>query len=261
MFALERFRIIKSFLAEKGQVEVHALKELLHVSEVTIRRDLEKLEENGFLVRTHGGAVLLEKPERSIEAPAALKQGRESAQEIGQLASHLVHDGESLLILGSPLTRACAVALSEHRDLTVLTNDLEVARQVAQQNANRVVLIGGDLESDELAVYGTLAQDDLQRFSVDKMFVEPDGIGADFELSASTQQKAALIRSGRERSREFIILAPAERFFRNAFFRFGSLRQGDTLISDHTLNDEAKQRIFTANLRLFTSIDIFEGKV
>jgi DeoR/GlpR family transcriptional regulator of sugar metabolism len=143
--------------------------------------------------------------------------------------------------------------------VTVLTNDLVVARDVAVQPDNRVVLLGGDLDPAEMAVYGALALDDLQRFHVDRLFAELDGFGDGLELSCATQQKAALIRAGREHAREFVMLCLAERFFRNAFFRFGTASPGDTVVTDRTLADEAKRKLFGANLRLFTALDVFEG--
>lgn len=280
MFALERMRVIKRYLSEHRQAEVHALSDLLDVSEVTIRRDLEKLEEDGFLVRTHGGALLVE-DEASVgdeddasvgdeanlaeasgkpqgEAPAA-SEGALLDDEVGRNAARLVSGGDTVMIVGGRLTRALARALTAKSGVTVLTNDLVVARELASRSGNRVTLLGGDLDPKDLAVYGALTQDDLQRFHVDRLFAELDGFGDGMELSSSTQQKAALIREGRERAREFVMLCPADRFYRNAFFRFGAARSGDTIVTDRTLGSDAKRRLFDADLRLFTALDVFEG--
>lgn len=267
MFALERIRVIRNYLEEHRQAEVHALSSLLGVSEVTVRRDLEKLEEDGFLVRTHGGALLVEDDGGADPDPlsAVRQEGADAlklavlADEVGRNAARLVSDGDTVMIAGGFLTRSLARSLSEKRGVTVLTNDLVVAREIAAQPDKRVVLLGGELDPSELAVYGALALDDLQRFHVDRLFAELDGFGEGLELSAATQQKAALIREGRERTRDFVMLCLAERFFRNAFFRFGVASGGDTVVSDRTLADEAKRRLFDANLRLFTALDVFEG--
>ncbi len=260
MFALERIRLIRKYLEEHHQAEVHALSGLLAVSEVTIRRDLEKLEHDGFLVRTHGGAILSEDQDYSEE------QGESDAStvlvdEVGRLAARLIADGDTVMLSGGRLPRSLARSLAVRSGLTVLTNDILVAREIATQAENRVVLLGGDLDPDELSVYGALALDDLQHFHVDRLFAELDGFGDGLELSASTQQKAALIREARLRARQFVILCLAESFSRNAFFRFGSVSPADTVVTDRTLSDEAKMRLFRANVRLFTSVDVFEGTV
>lgn len=264
MFALERMRVIRRYLAEHRQAEVHALSDLLDVSEVTIRRDLEKLEEDGFLVRTHGGALLVEDKDPGTPAWKEEPQGAPAeelllADEIGRNAGRLVSAGSAVMIVGGRLTRALAKALAEKKGVTVLTNDLVIAQEIATQTENRVTLLGGDLEPQELAVYGALTQEDLQRFHVDLLFAELDGFGDGMELSSTTQQKAALIREGRSCAREFVMLCRADRFYRNAFFRFGAARSGDTVVTDRTLEEETKRRLFDANLRLFTALDVFEG--
>lgn len=261
MFALERIRVIRNYLSENRQAEVHALSALLGVSEVTVRRDFEKLEGDGFLVRTHGGALLVERSPSSAPSfpPEPVGEDALLASEAGCHAARLVSDGDTVMVTGGPIARELARSLSSHGGLTVLTNDLEVARIVSSQEGNRAVLLGGDLDPREQAVYGALALDDLQRFHVDRLFAELDGFGEGFELSAATQQKAALIREARARAREFVMLCPSSRFSRNAFFRFGTAAGGDTIVTDCTIDDEAKRRLFEANLRLFTSQGAFEG--
>lgn len=261
MFALERIRLIRKYLEEHRQAEVHALSGLLAVSEVTIRRDLEKLEHDGFLVRTHGGAVLSEAQDDLMETPGEVEATTALVDEVGRLAARLVMDGDTVMLSGGRLPRALSRSLMDRSGVTVLTNDILIAREIASQEGNRAVLLGGDLDPDELAVYGALALDDLQHFHVDRLFAELDGFGDGLELSASTQQKAALIREARQRTREFIILCLAESFSRNAFFRFGSVSPADTVVTDRTLSDEAKRRLFRANVRLFTAVDVFEGTV
>jgi len=145
--------------------------------------------------------------------------------------------------------------------VTVLTNDLVIAREVACQKANRAVLLGGEIDGDDLAAYGPLAQDDLQRFHVDRLFAVVDGFGDALELSASTQQRAALIREARLRSREFVILCSSGRFERNAFYRFGAAAQGDTVVTDRDVAAETKQLLFRSNVRVFTALDVVEGTV
>lgn len=266
MFALERIRVIRKYLEERRQVEVHALSELLDVSEVTIRRDLEKMEKDGFLIRTHGGAVITESAADYSEVPDSEDKDEQErflalTQEIASSAARLVADGDTIMLFAGVLCRALALKLNTKASLTVLTNDLEIARHFSSDQDKRLVLLGGDLNPDELAVYGTLAMDDLQRFHVDRLFAEVDGFGENFELSVNTQNKAMLIREGRKRAQEFIILCSAAGFEKNAFYSFGSAKTGDMIVTDRTVSDAVKKRFFNSNVRLYTAVDIFEGAV
>lgn len=289
MFALERIRLIKNYLEERKQVEVNSLSTLLNVSEVTIRRDLEKLEKDGVLIRTHGGAVPVDRGDvvdglehtgadsdsdqayrlfQELAEPLA-EAGRQASgdpalecqRDIGQTAAHLVMDGEAVMILSGPLCRALARALRNRKRLTVLTNDLIVAADLARTGRNRIVVLGGDLNGDDLAIYGAVAADDIRRFQVEKLFAQVDGFGRTFELSVRTQEQALLIREGRSRANEFVVLCEGAAFGKDAFFSFGSAKSGDTIVTDRSLLDADKQRVFDANLRLFTAVDIYEGAV
>ncbi|HRU29410.1 MAG TPA: DeoR/GlpR family DNA-binding transcription regulator [Treponema sp.] len=257
MFALERHRVIRNYLLEHKQVDVRTLTELLSVSEVTIRRDLEKLEEDHFLVRTHGGALLFE----AIREPQTIGISNNALEaiDIGRTAVRLIQPGDTILILSGNHCMAMVQAIQSITPLVVLTNDLSIAMELGNHKNKQIVLLGGDLSSKESAVYGALTLDDMKRFHVNKMFVTIDGFSEHFELSVSSQEKALLIREARNNAEELIILCSADNFNRHAFYSFGTAKSGDTIITDRKISDSLKQQLFEANLRLFTTVDIYEG--
>ncbi|WP_304226576.1 DeoR/GlpR family DNA-binding transcription regulator [Gracilinema caldarium] len=257
MFALERHRLIRNYLLEHKQVDVRTLTELFAVSEVTIRRDLEKLEEDRFLVRTHGGAILVETPKETQYKPA-LQQSL-TTLEIGQTAARLIQPSDTILLLSGIQCDAIVQAVQQITPLVVLTNDLSIAMELGKQKNKQVVLLGGELSQNETAVYGALTLDDMQRFHVNKMFVTVDGFSDRLELSVSSQEKALLIREARNNAEKLIILCSADQFGRHAFYSFGTAQSGDTVITDRTISDNMKQKLFEANLCLFTTVDIYEG--
>lgn len=257
MFALERHRVIRNYLLEHKQVDVRTLTELLSVSEVTIRRDLEKLEEDHFLVRTHGGALLIDQhsePQLNTNKDKSIE-----AIDIGRTASRLIQPGDTILLLSGMHCLAMVQTLKEISPLIVLTNDLSIAIELGNHKNKQVVLLGGDLSLKEMAVYGALTLDDMKRFHVNKMFVTIDGFSEQFELSVASQEKALLIREARHNTKELIILCSAEHFNHPAFYSFGTAKSGDTIITDRKIPDSVKQQLFEANLRLFITIDIYEG--
>lgn len=259
MFALERIRIIKTYLLENRQVEVHALSAMLGVSEVTIRRDLEKLESEGFLTRTHGGAVLRTFAFPEVEGGEADED--ESAREIAGLALNLVEDGDVLMLSGGSVCESLARRLRERGRLTVLTNNMDIGIEISAQPANRVVLLGGDVADDGKSLYGSLAVANLRRFHVNRLFVEIDAIASDLSVCVESHEKAELIEAAMDSAQEKILLCRSENFDKTAFFKLGAMSMADKLITNPDISDDFKQRIFTRNIQLHTALNLFEGKV
>lgn len=260
MFASERIKIIKSYIRENKRLDVHSISGLLDVSEVTIRRDLEKLESEGFLTRVHGGAILSEEEDGLKTAlPPGEDREREDREEIARIASLMIGDGDVVLILNGPTSFHLARRLAERGNLTVLTNDIAVALEVGSQTSNKSVLVGGNLDMEHRALFGSLALSNLQKFCVSKLFWEADGMSENLQLTVSSQEKADLVREACLTADQRIILCPAGNFSRNAFFRLGTLSRNDTVITNTRIPDRIKSAMFAAEIRLFTSVSAFEG--
>ena len=138
MYAVERKRIIREYLKEHNQAQVQELGKLLNVSEVTVRRDLERLETEGLLTRTHGGAVL---NKEDVDDPLLEVIERSGAKEdydrIASIALRLVSDGDVVMLSNGPVNTRIAAALAKRSGLTVLTNDMSVALRVLFRNTTR----------------------------------------------------------------------------------------------------------------------------
>lgn len=260
MFAIERKRIIKNYIQENLQVEVSNLSLMLGVSEVTIRRDLEKLEEEGYLTRTHGGAVLNQNREYS---DLISEEGNTSYyHEISEIAVQMIKDGDIIMLTNGTINRFIAKKLSNKNNITVLTNDITIAMELSSEKSIKTVLLGGDVDARYNAVYGTLTIENLKKFFVSKLFIEIDGVTKDLVLTVSSLDMASLIQQASKNAGEKIILFTADAFSRNSFFRVGDAEQiGDKVITNSSINDNYKNIIFNRNIQLFTSIDAFEGHI
>ncbi len=260
MFAIERIRIIKNYISTNHQAEVSTLSSMLNVSEVTIRRDLEKLEEEGFLTRTHGGAVLRsDENEVSLAAP-----GNSSTyyEEIADIAVQTINNGDIIMLTNGIINLHIARKLKQKNNITVLTNDITIATELSGSNNIKVVLLGGDIDFRYNAVFGTLTNNNLKHFFVTKLFIEIDGITNDLNLTVSSIDMASLIQEAAANASQKIILLTAEAFGKNSFYWVGKATQiADCLITNSCINDYYKNIIFNSNIQLFTSIDAFEGKV
>jgi DeoR family transcriptional regulator, fructose operon transcriptional repressor len=262
MFAVERINILKNYLRERGKLDVHSMSEMLGVSEVTVRRDLEKLETEGFLTRMHGGAIIKDRVDSPPQSELSEEERREEEDrdEIARVAFLMIADGDVVLLTNGRTTRALARMLAERANVTVLTNDIEVSLMVASQAGNRAVLLGGSPDPEGKALFGSLALANVQKFFVGKAFIETDGLSEQLQLSVSSQEKADLIKEALSCAEDRIILCEASRFGRNAFYRLGPLSLASKVITNTSVPEAYKARIFSMDIQLFTSVNAFEGE-
>lgn len=257
MFAIERIRIIKNYLVKDHKVSVAKLSELLNVTEVTIRRDLEKLENEGFLKRTHGGAVLLEYVEEAIWDENEETKDILIYQEIADTAYHLVNDNDAIMLTSGPVNAFIAKALSTRSNLTVVTNDLQIASAFTHSPSNNLILLGGDLE--ETAVYGQMTIDNIRNFSFDHIFIEIDGLSETVGITVSSTKKATLIQHAIKLADSVTVVCLSKFFGTKSLYRVGNLNITHRIITDSNLEDKHKNYIYNHNIPLFTSIDVYEN--
>ncbi len=260
MYAIERTRIIKKYLEEHGQAQVHTLSNLLGVSEVTVRRDLERLEKDDWLTRTHGGAVI-NKNETADPLFEILEEPEDdgSRDEIAVVALRMIQDGDVVMLTNGSVNVRIAVKLEERSNLTILTNDLSIALRISLQDSNKVVLLGGDMDKSEKALFGSMALTNLQKFYVNRLFIEVDGINENLQVTVNSQEKADLILGALELSENTIIICPSDHFSKNAFYRLGNIKIAGGIITNSKLADIYKTRIFNSNIPLYTTVAAFEG--
>jgi DeoR family transcriptional regulator, fructose operon transcriptional repressor len=262
MFAVERINIMRSYLRERGKLDVHTMSEMLGVSEVTVRRDLEKLEIEGFLTRMHGGAMLND-DERGLDPSEGLTEEERKVEanrdEIARIALLLIEDGDVIMLADGPIARRIARTLSERSNVTVLTNDIEASIEVSGQAGNRAVLLGGSPDPESRAVFGSLAQANIQKFYVSKLFIEADGVSESLQLTVSNQEKAALIKEALACAETKVVLCEASRFGHNAFYRLGALSLATKVITNTSAPEDFKARAFEMDVQLYTSVNAFEG--
>lgn len=256
MFAIERIKIIKDYLNKDKHVSVAQLSSLLNVTEVTIRRDLEKLESEGFLKRAHGGAVLNAETEETLAYESAEDDHSLEMLEIADTIFHLVSDNDIIMLTDGPTNLQAAKKLTHKKNLTVLTNDLRIALEFSASPSNKLIMLGGDL--DECAVYGQLAINNMQNFSLNHLIVEVEGISKKTGITVSSISKASLIQQACKTAQTISVVCLADHFGAKSFYRVGELNIADKIITNSTLIDTYKDYLFDLNIQLYTSVNIYE---
>lgn len=263
MFAPERIRIIKGILTDKKHTNVSDLSAMLNVSEVTIRRDLEKLETEGFLMRTHGGAILNEITFSNEKEFLDIDDDPQYQQrvEISEIAANMIEDND-VIILSSGLTTACiARKILNKKNITVLTNDLNIASELSSNVSIKVIIPGGDLDASSMTVTGKLTEENLRNFFVSKAFIEVDGVSMQRGYTVQSINNASVIKEMLNITRDKIIVCPYKCFDTIAFSQIGPLNLANKIITNPSIPDIYKNFYFEGSIQLFTAFNCYEGGV
>jgi DeoR/GlpR family transcriptional regulator of sugar metabolism len=223
VFARERQERIVRTVDRDGRARVNDLAALFGVSAVTIRKDLDVLETEHRLVRTHGGAIALDhtRPELAFDIRERL-QADEKAR-IGAAAAELVNDGESIVMDASTTALSVARHLKARggwTHLTVITNGLRVASELAGHPGVSVLLLGGRVRWEAMSVVGQLGEDLFRRVNVQKAFLGAAGFRTESGLADATEEEAQIKQSMVAAAREVIAIVDHTKWEHAAFATF-----------------------------------------
>lgn len=262
MFAPERIRIIKGILLDKKHINVSDLSTMLNVSEVTIRRDLEKLEKDKFLSRTHGGAIINDQPDNDEDYSTFSDDPFfEERLEIAEIAAHIIEDDDIILLSSGPTNLCIARKILSKRNITVLTNDLNIASELSSNATIKVIIPGGDLDSKSMTLLGKLTDENIKRFFVAKAFIEVDGADIQRGYTVQSIEKASLIQEMIKITRQCIFVCHHKAFNNIAFSQIGPLGLANKLITTPKIPDQYKNYFFENNTQLFTAFNAYEGGI
>lgn len=222
---------------------VRELAEQFKVSEATIRRDLLKLQQEGLLVKTYGGAVSSERA--GFEFSFKEKLGRRAAEKeaIGRLAAELVDEGDTVMLDSGTTTLRLAAHLKHKKHITVVTNALCVVDELSGAPDIQLFILCGQLRRRTLDVAGPTVVSSIRGFNVDKAFLAVDGIDMGTGLTAADVFSAEVCRAMIRASRKVIVVADSSKFGRRAFAQIESITAVDMLVTDTGLRDEDRQRL------------------
>jgi DeoR family fructose operon transcriptional repressor len=232
LLPIERQEKIKQLLLEDGSVRVRKLCELLQVSEVTVRTDLNQLEEEGFLVRHHGGAVLVRHGES--ERSFAEQEIRFVAEKrrIGAAAAEMVQPGETIILdVGTTLTQMARL-LQHKENLVVVTNGLNIALELEKYAKIDVLVTGGMLRRLQHSLVNPYATLILSQIHADKLFLGCNGVNATVGITNVNMQEAEVKRAMIKAAKQVIVLADSSKIGVVAAAAVADISAVDTVITD-----------------------------
>jgi DeoR family transcriptional regulator, fructose operon transcriptional repressor len=247
-----RQKLILQQLHTKGEVKVSELKEIFDVTDMTIRRDLEKMERSGLLKRTFGGAILVSKDvalrERSVVH-------WEEKERIGRLAASLVQTGESIFIDGGSTTFQVARHLPEEVDITVVTNAINVAAELSEKKISTIVL-GGILIDTTKSMVGPVTLDTISRMAFDKVFLGATGFHPQHGFSNSNIHEAEIKRVAIQKAKEVYIVLDHSKFGKSSLVSFANLKDVHSIVTDESPSAELYIACQTSGTNILVANDV-----
>ena len=236
----QRRHRIMQLVQQQGEVSVEELVQLFETSEVTIRKDLTILENNGVLLRRYGGAVLMPRELMEEESSENLSQQKLS---IAHAAAELIRDHNRIIIDSGSTTAALIKLLNQKQGLVVMTNSLVVASELRLlENEPTILMTGGTWDNRSESFQGKVAEQVLRSYDFDQLFIGADGI--DLAQGTTTfNELVGLSQVMAEVSREVIVMMESQKIGRKMPNIELSWQQIDVLITDDLLSAQAKQRI------------------
>ena len=239
MLSNERLRRICDLVNDRGAVKVTELSQLLNVSEVTIRRDLETLSRENRLQRTHGGASSLHPVGEEITAPELIRSHRnvEEKRKIAQVAYDMINEKDTVFLDGSSTVNELAriIARENRKRLCIITPSMTTVAALSDCTSVSVIMVGGEVNYRLGHVEGTLATESIRNMRADKCFIGINGIDQSFGFSfprlAEIDLKCGMMHS----SRQSAVLADHTKFGRVYMARLNT--RCDYVITDTRIRD------------------------
>jgi DeoR/GlpR family transcriptional regulator of sugar metabolism len=233
----------------ESQVTVTDLASKFGVSPDTIRRDLDLLAGRGLLERTHGGAVPASLVTQDSPLDQRIVAHKPAKQRIARTAAGLIRDGETLMINGGSTTLAFAGELGARRDLTIVTNNLQVPAAVPVDAVRDLYVLGGQYRFESQVTIGAVGFATVPNISADTAVIGVGAITVD-GVSTSLLVEAEMMRAMIGAARRTIVLADASKFGHSSFALIVSLRHVEVLVTDQPPSGDVGQALAEAQVQL-----------
>lgn len=242
---------ILEVMTTKGRIEVSTLAEMLGVSSVTMRKDLDSLEQRGVILREHGYAVLA-----SIDnIQGRLAYHYQTKLAIAKSAAELVSDGETVMIESGSCCCLLARRLAEiRRDVTIITNSVFIAAYVRDIPSAQVILLGGDYQRDAQVTVGPLMRRCASGFHVRSLFIGTDGYKPDQGFYNADHLRAEAVRAMADQVDRVIVLTESEKFSRHGVAPMDINSQIELVITDDGITAEQRASLEAAGIQILKSV-------
>lgn len=251
MLADERRTKILKKLNENRYVQVSDLAEEFDVTTVTIRRDLDEMEEDGLLIRKRGDAIRVN-PGVTMEMPYDIKslEQVDEKERIARQALDLIGDGDTFILDAGSTTYALALLLNTKVQITVVTNDLKIAVKLAENPKINLICTGGTARTSVYSLQGSVAETFIKNIKVDKTFLGADAIHLDGVISNVNIEEIAIKKAMIKAADQTILLADSSKFGKSGFYKVCDLDNLGVIITDDGISDEVREMVNARDIKV-----------
>ena len=247
MLAIERRNQILALLQKDSRVVVGDLAKLFRVTEETIRRDLEKLEKQGYAKKAYGGAIINESFHVDLPYTVRKKANVLNKQEIAELVHSLVQDGDHIMLDASSTAVYIAKRLKDKKNLTIITNSIEILVELTDVAGWKVLSTGGVMKEGSLSLVGYQAENMINSFHVDKAIISCKGIDIDKGITDSNEQEAHIKKLMLASADRKILAADNTKFDKISFSKIDELAGISLIITDLDVDNKWSETFASKN--------------
>jgi len=259
MFAPERRKIILDKLTEHQRVTIKELSTVIQVSEATLRTDLTKMEKDGLLKRTHGGAILSDQSD--IETNFSIREQKNKMEKsmIAKKAMDLLSNGQCIMLDASSTALELAKTLKDTSiRLTVVTSGINTALELNHHPDITVILLGGIVKRGSNSLEGNLGIGILDQINIDIMFTSANGFSIDSGLTDFSMYEVELKKAMVNASNKVVALLDHTKINKNSIASYATTDQIDMIITDTEMSDVYKEKLADLNVDILTVISLNE---
>ncbi len=250
MLPNQRRQEILEMIREDGHAKVMQLSKIFKVTEVTIRQDLEKLEKEGYIEREHGGAYLKNIGLNVKNITLRNQEHLVEKEAIARKAVEFIHDGDTIILDSGSTTTEIAKLLLGFKNLTVITNSLNIALTLGADPEINLVITGGEFKAPTLSLTGQKAADFFNDLHVDKLFLATAGITLKAGLTYPSISDIVVKRAMIESANTVYLVADSSKIGKSSFASLGALSLIDYLITNSNISKEDSLRLQQNDIRL-----------
>ncbi|RLD08024.1 MAG: hypothetical protein DRI44_10320 [Chlamydiae bacterium] len=250
MIKESRKKYLLNLIDEKDFVKVSDIAKRFNVTKTTVRRDLNELEEKGFLIRKYGGAVKSEAITNIFAFDKRLKEMEKEKDEICRKAANFIENNDTVFIdCGTTLYKICKY-IKNKKGLRIITNSLPVVSELINHKNINLNLIGGKIIHERKSVYGSMALRNLDEYHIHKSFIGANGLTIEDGLSSYDEQEGEITQKIIEKSSVNYLLCDSSKIGKNSFYMFSPITSIQNIITDDKVDEKIINKLKKLNINI-----------
>lgn len=254
MLAIDRRKTILEIINKQESVKVVDLSQQFNVTLETIRRDLEKLENEGYIKRSYGGAVLNQSTNEDLSINIREATNKEGKNLIGKKVADLIQDGDTIM-MDSSTTALCVAKYLTNKNITIITNALKIPMVLAGHSNIQVISTGGTLKSTSLSFVGHWAESAVEKYYVNKTIISCKAVNLEHGIMEPHQLETEVKKRMIKTSEQVILAVDSSKFDRKSFIKAYNFDEIDTIVTDKDVSDKWTEVLRENNVE-YIKVDI-----